>query len=653
MIISILYIVIAILGLSFLIFIHELGHYFMARRLGMRVEVFSIGFGKPVYSWVKDGVKWQIGWLIFGGYVKIAGMEMDDQKDLYEIPDGFYSKSPLNRIKVAFMGPFVNIVFALLIFTALWLSGGREKNFSEYTSKIGWVDPKSELYQKGIRPGDEITSYNFQSFQGVKDHLTAPMTAGGEIAVAGNHVDFHTKDRTPFSYTVKTYPHPSAIEKDIVTSGVLQSARYVIYDRLPNGAENPLPEGSPLSYSGIQYGDRIVWADGMPIYSLEELSHLLNDEKVLLTIRRGSDILLRRVPRVRTEELKLDSEVKEELIDWQFEAELNGIKIQKLFTIPYNLNNESVVQDRVKFIDRDKEEEDFPDHPFSSLETPLQEGDKILAVGGIPVTYSFEILSRLQQRQVNIIVERSNAVNEVPSWQGADKLFDEQFKPEDLNKLASQIGISSDLKSAGNLYLLEPVVPKMRKDFQLAPESQAAYQSSLEAQRKEIEQIDDPEKRSYARQLLENRDHQFLLGLPGDKDQRVQFNPGPFALFGKVFEEIWMTLKALFTGSLNPKWMSGPIGIVQVVHDNSMVSMKESLFWLGAISLNLGILNLLPLPVLDGGGICFALYELISGRRLKPKTIEKLIIPFAILLIGFFIFLTYHDLSRLFSHLFH
>ena len=96
--------------------------------------------------------------------------------------------------------------------------------------------------------------------------------------------------------------------------------------------------------------------------------------------------------------------------------------------------------------------------------------------------------------------------------------------------------------------------------------------------------------------------------------------------------------------------MSGPIGIVQVVHDNSMVSLKEALFWLGAISLNLGVLNLLPLPVLDGGSICFALYEMITGQRLKTKTLEKFIIPFAILLIGFFIFLTYHDLARIFSH---
>ena len=81
------------LGLSLLIFIHELGHYFMARRLGMRVETFSIGFGKPIYTWERDGVDWQIGWLLFGGYVKIAGMDTADQRDPYEVKDGFFGKS--------------------------------------------------------------------------------------------------------------------------------------------------------------------------------------------------------------------------------------------------------------------------------------------------------------------------------------------------------------------------------------------------------------------------------------------------------------------------------------------------------------------------------------------------------------------------------
>src|ERR1700733_8195428 len=97
MIVSLFCVILAVLGLSFLIFIHELGHYWMARRVGMRVETFSIGFGRPVVSWMWDGVKWQIGWLLFGGYVKIAGQELDKNTDPYSIADGFFGKSPLDR----------------------------------------------------------------------------------------------------------------------------------------------------------------------------------------------------------------------------------------------------------------------------------------------------------------------------------------------------------------------------------------------------------------------------------------------------------------------------------------------------------------------------------------------------------------------------
>lgn len=207
MIVSAFYIILAILGLSFLIFIHELGHYWMARRVGMRVETFAIGFGRPIYSWERKGVRWQIGWLLFGGYVKIAGQDFEKERDPYTIPDGFFGKSPLDRIKVAFMGPFVNLVFAFLVFGFIWLSGGREKNFSDYTQIIGWVDPRSELYTAGLRPGDEIISYNGQPYRSSKDNLYAAMLSGDQVEVNTLKVDYKTGKKTPAVYTIKPYPH--------------------------------------------------------------------------------------------------------------------------------------------------------------------------------------------------------------------------------------------------------------------------------------------------------------------------------------------------------------------------------------------------------------------------------------------------------------
>jgi len=119
---NILYLILAAIGLGILVFIHELGHYFIARREGMKVEAFSIGFGKPIKSWKKDGVLWQIGWMPFGGYVRIAGMDKQEGMEPHQIKDGFYGKKPLARIKVALAGPIANIILAFIL---LYLDVGR------------------------------------------------------------------------------------------------------------------------------------------------------------------------------------------------------------------------------------------------------------------------------------------------------------------------------------------------------------------------------------------------------------------------------------------------------------------------------------------------------------------------------------------------
>lgn len=644
---SLLYLILSILGLSFLIFIHELGHYYMARRSGMRVETFSIGFGKPIYCWKRGDTNWQIGWFLFGGYVKIAGMDSEENKDPYEIKEGFFGKKPFERIKVAAMGPIVNIIFGFLIFAILWSLSGREKNFSEFTHKIGWIDPKSELYAQGVRPGDEIQEYNHLPYQGAKDHVTAAMTSPGYVYISGNHINPITKEKTPFNYSVKTYPHPTALDPDILTTGILQPASYLVYPKSINNIENSLPEGSPMVGSGIEGGDRIIWIDGITLYSSNELSHILNSAKAYITLQRGQDIITRRVPRIHIGDLRIDNETKEELIDWQFEAGLKSVRFAQLFTIPYELTHEGIVEGTLKLIDSEKEEEVFPRHLFSQLDAPLKEGDKILAIDGRPVKHTFEILFNLQEHFSNIIVQRGGIPHFSPIWKQADSLFDSQYHWEDLHKLSSQIGLTPPPQIAGNLVLLKSVLPKARKDFALSAESKAKLQDEIEQQLLVIEKIDDKEKKALALRLFKENENQLFLGLPSIQDERVQYNPTPFALFGQVFEEIFHTLEALITGALSPKWMSGPVGIVQVVHDRSMISLKEALYWLGAISLNLGFLNLLPLPVLDGGTICFSLYEWITGKRVKPKTLERLIIPFAVLLITFFIFLTYHDISRI------
>ena len=116
------------------------------------------------------------------------------------IPDGFYGKRPWQRIQVALAGPIVNIIFALVAFFILWTSGGRNKQFSEFTHRIGWVDPKSALYERGVRPGDVIEKYDGHAFNGFKDLLMAGVMSDKTTEIQGYKVDYLTGQRSTSLY---------------------------------------------------------------------------------------------------------------------------------------------------------------------------------------------------------------------------------------------------------------------------------------------------------------------------------------------------------------------------------------------------------------------------------------------------------------------
>jgi regulator of sigma E protease len=628
---SIFYALLAILGLGFLVFIHELGHYWVARKVGMRVEAFSIGFGRPLYTWEKDGVKWMICILPFGGYVKIAGMQREGSREPYEIAGGFYQKKPWQRIKVALAGPLVNICFALLVFAILWVSGGRTNSFSEFTNRIGWVDPQSNLYSLGVRPGDVIQRYNNHSFHGFKDLLVASLMDDKTMRIEGYKVDPTTGAKTPFDYTLSTYENPQILKEKLLTIGVFSPARYLIYDG----------ESSLNGSVGIEPQDRILWADGELIFSLQQLSALTNQSTAFLTVQRGTQVFQTKVPRVRIEDLKMTSSEKAEVGDWQYEAELKG-KLQDLYFLPYNLSPDCVVEGRLEFLD--------PEEASPGKFKTLEEGDRILAVDGIPANVSHQLLESFQTRRVLIIVERDPKAIEKVLWNRADSQF-ETFNRSDLNTLIASIGTVKPLNKQGDLTLLNPIVPRTKSELSLSPEQQAALSKDMTEVKKQIESIRDPSKKEAALKQLESAEKRQILGLTL-KDRDVIYNPNPLLQFKSVLVDTWRTLAGLFSGTLNPKYMSGPVGIVHVVHQSWMVGVKEALFWMAIISLNLGIVNLLPIPVLDGGHIMFSLLEAVTKRRLRSKTMERLIIPFVGLLIAFFFYVTYQDIARLLSKFF-
>lgn len=610
---SIVHLIFALVALGFLVFIHELGHYWVARHVGMKVEVFSIGFGKPFLSWMHKGVRWQVGWMFFGGYVKIAGMEADKKTGKMP-PDGFFGKSPFDRIKVAVAGPAANLVAAFLIFVVIWAFGGRSESYATVSDRVGYVEENSALVFDGVKPGDQIISLNGKPYKGYKELMYAGILGDGAVSIKGEHISYLDGREQPFSLSVTPYvPMPGAMK----TLGVVAPARLLIYDPEEIG---PLPAGSPMADAGLEKGDRLIWAEGQPIYSLEQLSALINEQKAVLTIQRGGKTLLVRTSRVPLSSLKLRASEAAELADLQYAAHLKG----RIVTIPYSVSNRLVVEQAYsRFSDRPENE-------------ALMAGDKIIAVDGQSVSSAVALLQTLQTHHVQIIVQRGENWPKELLWTDANRFVDGIMPWGALE--ATLAGRKSDL------VVLKPVVARKLSDFM---EDKKAFESQIAQKRKEYEEITDLAKRTKMLELLDEEQNKLRLGI-NFVDLTVRYNPPPYALFSSVFQETTETLKSLVMGYLNPKMLSGPVGIVQVMKNSWSVGSLEALFWVAVISVNLGVLNLLPLPVLDGGYILLSLYEIVSGKRVNPKVLERIILPFVIALIAFFVFVTYYDIKRLF-----
>ena len=140
--------------LGVLIFIHELGHFLMARRIGVRVLTFSLGFGPKLFAFRRGDTEYCVSAIPLGGYVKMAGETPDEPRTGQ--PDEFLSKSKWQRFQVLLMGPVMNILLAIALMWVVLMAGARVPAFLDRAPVVGAVAAGSPAERSGIRPGDRI-----------------------------------------------------------------------------------------------------------------------------------------------------------------------------------------------------------------------------------------------------------------------------------------------------------------------------------------------------------------------------------------------------------------------------------------------------------------------------------------------------------------
>jgi regulator of sigma E protease len=139
-------ILVALLVLSVLIFFHELGHFTAARFFGVQVDVFSIGFGKKLYSKMIGKTEWSISSIPLGGYVKMKGQDDTDPTNISYDDDSYNSKKPWQRIIILLAGPFANFLLAFLLYLAISYMG-----VPKLLAYVGEVGKDTPAYQAGVQ----------------------------------------------------------------------------------------------------------------------------------------------------------------------------------------------------------------------------------------------------------------------------------------------------------------------------------------------------------------------------------------------------------------------------------------------------------------------------------------------------------------------
>jgi regulator of sigma E protease len=254
--------------LGLVIFVHELGHFLMAKWRGVRVLKFSLGFGPPIVKVTRGETEYRIGWIPLGGYVQMAGDSPSLEGDMPGGQDEFLSHHWFGRLLIAIAGPAANLVTAFLVMVVVGLIG---VSYPDHPNRLGPTPDTSVAYGMGLREGDRI------------------------VAVAGTPVKswveiFVTNSRLP-----KTGAVALSVERDGRTFplDVPASQREPLFSSLKRPADPPVVgaviTGMPAYKAGVKEGDSILAVNGGVIHTWDELPLALRgkvDQPVRLEVAR-------------------------------------------------------------------------------------------------------------------------------------------------------------------------------------------------------------------------------------------------------------------------------------------------------------------------------------------------------------------------------
>lgn len=269
-----------ILTLGVLVFIHEFGHFIAAKKQGIGVEKFSLGFGPKIFGFRRGETEYKVAALPFGGYVKLMGEDPNDPEGSKIPKEKNYSARPVwQKMIVVFAGPAMNLILALAVMPAVFLAGRMEPKFLDEKPVLVGVRAGSPGAGAGLQPGDEILEIDGRAMATWRDLLETVILQANKTLTLTVRRGGETISRTVAVEESK--------ETKAGTLGIEPS--YFI------GNEPLVDEvvpGGPADKGGLKPGDEIVAVDQQPVATWTDMTDKVEaaQGKVLaVTVRRGGE----------------------------------------------------------------------------------------------------------------------------------------------------------------------------------------------------------------------------------------------------------------------------------------------------------------------------------------------------------------------------
>lgn len=270
---------VALLLFGVTVFVHELGHFLAARRMGLVVEKFAIGFGPTIYSFKRDGVEYAIKALPLGGFValpQMAPMEMVEGETANKRED-LPVVSPWAKIVTAFWGPAASFLFAVFLAVIVWKVGTPDYEEMQ-TTQIGYVEPDGPASKAGLQAGDDIKSINGYP---VDRWFGTPQAVVQNVVLSeGEQIDFKVQRADGSFKNILVTPERNAKMENLRTVGIEPKGPVMVDSTLLK---------SPASRAGLRKGDLILSVDGQRIWGISQFNVAIQKSTapVSIELKRG------------------------------------------------------------------------------------------------------------------------------------------------------------------------------------------------------------------------------------------------------------------------------------------------------------------------------------------------------------------------------